>query len=100
MPRLALDTPHALGQEEALRRLKIKFNAIRSEHGHSVNGLSEEWKDHKLSFAFKAMGMSVSGTVAVESDSVKLDATLPFAAMMFKGMIEQQIRKEIGGLLA
>ena len=45
------------------------------------------------------MGMSISGTVAVEPDRVKLDASLPFAAVMFKGMIEQQIRKEIDGLL-
>jgi len=99
MPRLALETPHTIGQDEAARRLKKKFAAVRAQHGDRVNNLHEEWQDHTLSFAFQAMGMSVSGTVAVEPDCVKLDASLPLAAMMFKGMIEQQIRKEIDGLL-
>jgi hypothetical protein len=100
MPRLALETPHAIGQDEAMRRLKKKFAAVRAMHGDRVNNLREEWQDHTLAFGFQAMGMSVSGTVAVESDRVKLDASLPLAAMMFKGMIEQQIRKEMDGLLS
>ena len=100
MPRLALETPHTIGQEEAARRLKKKVAAVRAIHGDRVNNLHEEWQDHTLSFAFQTMGMSVSGTVAVESDRVKLDASLPFAAIMFKGMIEQQIRKEMDGLLS
>ena len=53
-----------------------------------------------LEFAFKAMGMAVSGTVKVEESAVRLDAKIPMAAMMFKGMIEQQIRKELDGVLA
>lgn len=99
MPRLAFEAPHTIGQDEAARRLKKKIAAVRVLHGDRVNNLREEWEDHTLSFAFQAMGMSISGTVAVEPDRVKLDASLPFAAVMFKGMIEQQIRKEIDGLL-
>ena len=44
--------------------------------------------------------MAVSGTVAVEPDQVKMDAELPFAAMFFKGVIEQRLRHEVGSLLA
>ena len=100
MPRFTLETPHALGQDEALRRLKEKFDSARSQYGGEVKNLNEEWTDHTLNFSFSAMGMGVSGTVKVEDRAVKLDAELPFAAMLFKGAIESRIREELGDLLA
>ncbi len=100
MPRITLEVPHSLGQEEATRRLKDKFEAAKAEHQARFSNLSEEWRDHTLSFALKAMGMGVSGTVAVEAKQVKLDAELPLAAAFFKGAIEQRLRQEVAGLLA
>ena len=100
MPRITLEVPHSLGLEEATRRLKDKFAAAKAEHGDRVSNLREEWRDHTLSFALQAMGMGVSGTVAVEPDQVKLDAELPFAAAFFKGAIEQRLRQEVAVLLA
>jgi hypothetical protein len=100
MPRLTMETPHALGQDEALRRLREKFDSVRAQHGDQVKNLNEEWTDHTLNFSFNAMGMGVSGAVKVEDSAVKLDAELPFAAMLFKGAIENRIRAELGDLLA
>jgi len=100
MPRLTLEVPHSLGLDEAMRRLKDKFAAARAEHEGSVSNFREEWRDHTFSFAFHAMGMGVSGTVAVEPDQVKVLADLPFAAAFFKGAIEQRLRQEVGVLLA
>ena len=100
MPRLTLAVPHSLGSDEAKRRLKDKFTAALAEHQGRVSLLREEWHDHNLSFAFQTFGMAVSGTVAVEPSQVKLDAELPFAAVLFKGAIEQRLREEVGVLLA
>ena len=100
MPRITLEVPHSLGQEEATRRLKDKFAAALAEHQGRVSHLQRGVADHTLSFAFQAMGMGVSGTVAVEPNQVKLDAELPFAAAFFKGAIEQRLRQEVGVLLA
>ncbi len=100
MPRITLEVPHSLGLEEATRRLKDRFAAAKAEHGDRVSNLREEWRDHTLSFALQAMGMGVSGTVAVEPDQVKLDAELPFAAAFFRGAIEQRLRQEVAILLA
>jgi BMFP domain-containing protein YqiC len=44
--------------------------------------------------------MGVTGTVHVDDASVKLNADLPLAAMLFIRSIEQQIRQELSGLLA
>ncbi len=100
MPKLNMESPHALGRDEALRRLKAKVTEAEDAYGSQVNDLQNEWNDQTLSFGFKTMGMSVAGTVAVEDGVVKLSAKLPMAAMMFKGMIEERIRSELGELLA
>jgi hypothetical protein len=99
MPRITFEMPHSLGLEEATRRLKEKLAAALAEHQSRVSNLREEWRDHTLSFALKAMGMGFSGTVAVAPDQVKVDAELPIAAAFFKGAIEQRLRQEVGTLL-
>jgi hypothetical protein len=99
MPSLMMAAAHALGQDEALRRLKEKFSVVRDNYGGHVSDLREEWEENILSFAFKAAGMKVSGTVTVGAEDVQLAAQLPFAAMIFKGVIERQIRAELGELL-
>jgi hypothetical protein len=100
MPHLTLAVPHSLTPDEAQRRLKDKFTSALAEHRDRVSHTREEWRDHTLSFAFQAFGMAVSGTVAVEPNQVKLDAELPFAAVLFKGAIERRLREEVGVLLA
>jgi hypothetical protein len=100
MPQINMETPHQLGRDEAIRRLKDKFDHVRSQFGEQVNQLRESWEDHTFSFGFKTMGMGVTGTVHVEESLVKLKAEIPLAAMLFKGSIEKRIREELGGLLA
>jgi hypothetical protein len=100
MPQLKLDIPHALDPDEAARRLKQKSAAMLAEHKDRLTGFREEWLDHTGSFAFRALGMDVSATVAVEPQRIRLAASLPLAAMIFKSVIEQRIRQEVGSLLA
>jgi hypothetical protein len=100
MPQLSLDIPHVLSQDEAARRLKEKFAAAHAEHQGRLSDFRQQWQDHTFSFSFQALGMAVSGTVAVEKERVRLAAKLPLAAMFFKGAIESRIRHEVGGLLA
>ncbi|MGW8256504.1 MAG: polyhydroxyalkanoic acid system family protein, partial [Thermoguttaceae bacterium] len=100
MPRISLEMPHKLGREEVLRRIKDKFAEVHNQYGEMVNNFQENWVDHTHSFSFQAMGMAVSGSVQVEDSLVKLNADLPFAAMLFKGTIEQRIREEMDSLLS
>ncbi len=100
MPQLTFDTVHALGIDEAVRRLKEKVQAAKDAYGADASDLREEWNEAILSFGFKASGMKVSGTVTVESETVKIAAKVPFAAMMFKGMIEKRVRQELDAVLA
>ena len=100
MPKLTMQTAHGLGRDEAARRLREKFDAVRNRYASHVADLQDNWTDHTFSFAFKAMGMGIRGTVKVEDASVLLDAHLPLAAPFFKSAIARQIQQELAGLLA
>jgi hypothetical protein len=100
MPRLNLTIPHLLTADEAKQRLADKLAAALAEHGNRLGNFSQQWQDHTLSFAFQVMGMSIDGTMVVEPGRVNLDASLPFAAAMFKGAIESRLRQEVAALLA
>jgi hypothetical protein len=94
-----VEVPHALGQDEATNRLKQQINQVAGRGGLPVSDLVHQWQDHTLSFSFHAMGMKVAGTLAVEQERVRVDADLPWAAMMVKGMIEKQLREELERVL-
>jgi len=100
MPTVTVETPHTLGREEALRRLKEKISQAKGAFGAQLSDQHDEWNEETFTFAFKAMGMKVSGTVTAEDSVVKLAAQLPVAAMMFRGMIQQRLRQELADLLA
>jgi hypothetical protein len=100
MPKLNVEVPHTLGRDEAARRLKQQFDLARGAYGSYVSDLQEQWNDdHTLTFGFKAMGMKVAGTLAVEDALVRVLVELPLAAMMIKGTIEQRTRQELTQIL-
>jgi hypothetical protein len=100
MPKLAVQVPHALGRDEATQRLKRQLDELTSQGELPVSDLAHQWQDHTLSIGFQVMGMKVAGAVTVEDERVCVDAELPWAAMMVKGMIEQRLRDELGQVLA
>ena len=100
MAQLSVDVPHALSQDEAAGRFKEKLAAARTEYHDQLSEFHEEWQDHTLSFAFRAMGLAVSGNIAVEPGKVRLRPVFLLAVMIFKSTIEKRVREEIGQLLA
>ena len=100
MPSLAMSIPNPLGQQQAAERLKSFLGRLKERHQDKVSNLEESWPDdHHLNYSFTTYGFSIKGDLAIESDAVKMNANLPFAAMMFKSKIEQAIRDELTRLL-
>jgi len=83
-----------------MRRLKERVSDARDVYGDRVSGLHEQWNDHELCFAFTAAKMKIAGKVSVEPAAVRVTAELPWAAMVFRGLIERQVRQQLGELLA
>jgi putative polyhydroxyalkanoate system protein len=99
MPSISVQVPHQLGQAGAQAALQNYFNANQALVTQKVTDLEQTWRGHVLDYAFKSMGMKVSGTLDVQPDSVQVVAQLPLAAVMFKGMIETQLRDGLAKVL-
>ena len=100
MPTLTVAVPHALGQQEAVGRLKEQFGNVKDRFGDQVSDLEEAWDGDALRFGFKTYGIRVQGTVTVGDADVTVAAELPHAAMLFRGTIEKQIGSELEKMLA
>jgi Putative polyhydroxyalkanoic acid system protein (PHA_gran_rgn) len=92
MPSLKLAFPHQLGQPEAVARLKNLLTRVKEKYQDQVSDLKESWNENTLTFGFSTYGFKVTGDVVVEPSEVRLDGQIPFAAMMFKGKIENALR--------
>ena len=100
MPSMSISMPHSLSAEEATQRLKSFFEKLKALHGDKLSNLEEQWTGNRLDYSFSTYGFNIKGDLAVEPNEVKVNGALPFAAMMFKGKIEQTIREELEKVLA
>ncbi len=100
MPKMNLTIPHTLTQEEAITKIKSFMKSNKESMEAQVKDVSHQWEAETLTFAFKTMGMKISGTMTVHEDNVGIRCDLPFSAMMFKGKIESTVTEQLGKLLA
>jgi hypothetical protein len=100
MPKMAMSVPHDLSQEEALRRIKTLLERVKSEHPDRFSDLEESWSEDGGEFSAKIMGMDVSGRFTVTPTEVQLSGNIPFAALPFRGQIEETIQEQAAQLLA
>ena len=100
MPSLSISIPHNLSAEEATSRLKTFLEKLKERHQDKVSNLEESWDNNRLNYAFSTYGFAIKGDLTAEPNEVKVNGSLPFAAMMFKGKIEQTVREELERLLA
>ena len=100
MPSFNTDVPHSLGQEAAIQKLKGFLDRVKESYKDQVKDLSESWDANVLTFAMKTYGMKISGTMTVDEEKVGVAGSIPIAAMMFKGKIQDSITAELKKVLA
>ena len=84
---------HDLPKDNAVECSKNIINNLREEHGDKISSVSQTWNQNKSDFSFSMKGLSVKGNIEVTNNEVIISGKLPFAAMMFKGIIENTIKK-------
>jgi len=100
MPTLNITVAHELTQAEATKRLKKKQIEIKEQNTYTVSDLKETWTTpDTLDFSFKILGFSLTGTVESQESAVQIVVSLPAVALMVKGTIESQVRKELEQVL-
>lgn len=100
MPTSKVTVSHSIGQAEAMTRLQGFAAGLRERYKDMIKDLDEKIEGNKGIFSFKTMGLKVAGTLLVEEQNVTVNLDLPFAAMMFKGKIEAEIREQLTRKLA
>lgn len=91
---------HALSKGDAFSRIKNLLAEIKEEHGDKVTDIEEEWSDYSGQFSWKILGSRVNAHLLVENDHVVFKGKLPLAALPFKGLVEDTIRKKADKLLS
>ena len=99
MPKITVTVPHQLGQQGAAERLQSFVARLKEKHQDQVSNLEEEWSGNALKFGFKTFGFQFKGAGNVSDTEAKLDVDIPFAAMMFKGKIESEMRDTLTRVL-
>jgi Putative polyhydroxyalkanoic acid system protein (PHA_gran_rgn) len=94
---IVVSIPHRLGKDEAIRRLKRGLGSVRTEYRALFQVQQEIWSGERLAFNIIALGQSISGTMDVADDYVRLELTLPLLLAAFARGVEALIRKR--GLL-
>ena len=101
MPSFKANFEHNLGKEVAVEKLKSFSDEVRAKYGSQISDMEEEWDDAgNLNFGFKALGLKISGVLSVDDSNAKIEGTLPFAAIAFRGKIEQEITAALGNALS
>jgi hypothetical protein len=95
MPSFGTVVSHALGQSQALDRLKSFVQEVRDQYGDQVSEAKGDWQDNVLDFSLTTLGLTIKGTLTVEEAAARVAGHLPLAAAFFRGQIERQIADEL-----
>jgi hypothetical protein len=95
---LVVSTPHRLGKDEALRRLKNGLGSASANFGHVFKIQEEIWTGPRLQYRISALGQVASGSIDVAEDHVRLEVFLPWLLAKLAETVQPLIRKE-GSLL-
>ncbi len=90
---------HNLQQSDAVMCAKKILDNLREEHSNNISGIVQSWSGNSSRFSFRLKGFNVAGTINVTDNYVDINGKLPFAAMMFKGLIESTIRNNAKKML-
>ena len=92
MPKINLEIPHTLSAEEARSRLEKFTEGLPKDQ---VSDLEQSWNENTLTFSFKTFNIQISGDLTAEHEKMLVNLELPLAAMVFKGKIESEMRKQL-----
>jgi len=96
VPKINLEIPHPLSAEDARAKLEKFTESLPQDQ---VSDLQQSWEGNTLTFSFKTMGIQLGGDLTAADKKLIVALDLPFAAMMFKGKIESEMKKQLERLL-
>ena len=99
MPKFNFSIPHPLSIEDAKEKLDRFIEGLEAKFAENANDIERDWQGNSLIYSFKTFGIKISGQMDVADGTVAVTGDLPMTAMMFKGKIESEIKKNLERLL-
>jgi len=96
VPKINLEIPHQHSAEDARGKVERSTESLPKDQ---VSDLEQTWSGNTLSFSFKTFGIKIGGDITAADQKLLVDIDLPFSAMMFKGKIESEIKKQLERLV-
>jgi hypothetical protein len=96
---LVVTIPHNLGQAEATRRLQAGLGSVGHDFGSVLTVEEQRWTDNVLSFRVRAVGQTVTGTVHVLEQDVRLELDLPWLLRQIADRFLPRIKQQATILL-
>lgn len=89
---ISITIPHKLSRSEARRRIEAGFSRLLRQIPGSAGTFSERWDGDRLTFAVGVMQQTVSGSVDVMDDAVKMDIELPGMLGLLAGALGDKLQ--------
>jgi len=99
MPRIHMTLRHTLGATEALARMRQFVARLAVQYVRHISHAEQHWEGNVGRFKLHLMGFAVAAVVTVGETDVRMEGTMPWAAALFRGRIEETIRREVAALL-
>lgn len=95
MPSFSTQVPHPLSQQDAVEKLKGLMDSLKTKYKETASEVQGTWAGNVMDFSMKVMGFKIAGKVTVEDKQARVEGSLPLAAAMFRGRIEESIKTEL-----
>ena len=96
---LEVELPHQLGREEARSRIAGNTHRLKDAIPGGMAEVHEHWDGDRLVLNVGAMGQAIEARIDVEEDKVICRIDLPGMLGMFRGAIEQAMKRHGQDLL-
>jgi hypothetical protein len=87
--------PHALGQQEARRRIEEGFGRMRTQMTGGMGAMltfQERWDGNRLNFEASGLGQKMTGRLDVLADAVQIELDLPEFLAAIAGRISERLK--------
>ena len=99
---VSIHIPHALGKEEARRRIAEGFSTLEQQMTPRLLGLTtlqQRWEADRLHFEGGVMGQKITGRLEILVDSIEMQIDLPEILAAIADRIRGGLHREVQKLL-
>ena len=97
MPTVSVAVPHHGDPDEVATKVRDMLEETVKEF--QGQNFAADWSGRSATLKFTSLGFPITAAINVDETQVAIDIDLPMAAMMFKGRVEEVLKKNLTALL-